>query len=70
MLSFYQRDVLDEILNLIESVSEGFPSYYRLSGWFDATVIIPIIGQQILTRDRLMRANNAGLHQTAPEGAV
>ena len=27
MLSFFTRDVLDEILNLIESVSEGFPSY-------------------------------------------
>ena len=27
MLSFFQRDVFDEILNLIESVSEGFPSY-------------------------------------------
>ena len=27
MLSFFSRDVLDEILNLIESVSEGFPSY-------------------------------------------
>ena len=26
MLSFFPRDVLDEILNLIESVSEGFPS--------------------------------------------
>ena len=24
MLSFFPRDVLDEILNLIESVSEGF----------------------------------------------
>ena len=30
MLSFFSRGVLDEILNLIESVSEGFPSYsYR-----------------------------------------
>ena len=30
MLSFSPRGVLDEILNLIESVSEGFPScsYY------------------------------------------
>ena len=28
MLSFYPRGVLGEILNLIESVSEGFPSYY------------------------------------------
>ena len=28
VLSFFQRDGLDEILNLIESVSEGFPTYY------------------------------------------
>ena len=27
MLSFFPRDVLDEILNLLESVSEDFPSY-------------------------------------------
>ena len=27
MLSFFPRGVLDEILNLIESVSEGFSSY-------------------------------------------
>ena len=27
MLSFFPRDVLDEILDSIESVSEGFPSY-------------------------------------------
>ena len=27
MLSSFPRGVLDEILNLIESVSEGFPSY-------------------------------------------
>ena len=27
MLSFFPRGVLDEILNLIESVSEGFPCY-------------------------------------------
>ena len=27
MLSCFPRGVLDEILNLIESVSEGFPSY-------------------------------------------
>ena len=27
MLSFFQQDVLDEILDLIESVSEGFPTY-------------------------------------------
>ena len=28
MLSFFPRGVLDEILNLIESVSESFPSYF------------------------------------------
>ena len=27
VLSFFPRDVLDEILNLIKSVSEDFPSY-------------------------------------------
>ena len=27
MLSFFPRGVFGEILNLIESVSEGFPSY-------------------------------------------
>ena len=27
MLSFFPRGVLDEILNLIESVSVGFPTY-------------------------------------------
>ena len=27
MLSFFPRDVLDEILDLIQSVSEGFPTY-------------------------------------------
>ena len=27
VLSFFPRDVLGEILNLIKSVSEGFPTY-------------------------------------------
>ena len=30
MLSFFPRGVLGEILNLIESVSEGFPSYFYI----------------------------------------
>ena len=30
VLSFFPRGVLDEILNLIESVSEGFPSYSNI----------------------------------------
>ena len=28
MSPFFPRDVLDEIWDLIESVSEGFPTYY------------------------------------------
>ena len=32
MLSFFPRGVLDEILNLIESVSEDFPSYSCYTG--------------------------------------
>ena len=34
VLSFFPRDVLDEILNLIESVSEDFPSYSFSSNYF------------------------------------
>ena len=30
VLSFFQRDVLDQILDLIESVSEGFPTYSQM----------------------------------------
>ena len=33
VLSFFPRDVLDEILNLIESVSEDFPSYSFILSW-------------------------------------
>ena len=32
MLTFFPRGVLDEILNLIESVSEDFPSYSFIPG--------------------------------------
>ena len=34
MLFFFPRGVLDEILNLIESVSEGFPSYFCMNRVF------------------------------------
>ena len=30
MLLFFPRDVLDDILNLTESVSEGFPTYFYI----------------------------------------
>ena len=54
MLSFFPRDVLDEIWDLIESVSEGFPSYslnmskkldictFRLS-WFSLGIVFTIL---------------------------
>ena len=40
VLSFFPRDVLDEILNLIESVSEDFPSYSYFSLYRDYTGVI------------------------------
>ena len=49
MLSFFPRGVLDEILNLIESVSEGFPSYsyhllfpclLRYGGWSGGAMVL------------------------------
>ena len=48
VLSFFPRDVLDEILKLIESVSEDFPSYSSIAHSFslpsyhrpDITVIL------------------------------
>ena len=37
VLSFFPRDVLDEILNLIESVSEDFPSYSNVHAFYIQT---------------------------------
>ena len=48
MLSFFPRDVLDEILNLIESVSEGFSSYFYTHLGFELRSVEPL---QILRRD-------------------
>ena len=39
VLSFFQLDVLDEIWDLIESVSEGFLTYSCLHKWL--SVLIP-----------------------------
>ena len=42
VLSFFPRDVLDEILNLIESVSEDFPSYsFRMVPSFSLRLDLP-----------------------------
>ena len=43
VLSFFPRDVLDEILNLIESVSEDFPSYSSISNMLRFLIILMII---------------------------
>ena len=40
MLPFFPRDVLDEILNLIESVSEGFPSYSWIFKFFHFQMVL------------------------------
>ena len=37
VLSFFPRGVLDEILNLIEAVSEGFPSYSFIQQTFSGS---------------------------------
>ena len=39
MLSFSLRDVLDEIWDLTESVSEGFPIYSYGSAWHIAALV-------------------------------
>ena len=36
MLSFFPRDVLDEIWDLIGSVSEGFPTFFCIKSSFEA----------------------------------
>ena len=38
MLSFFPRGFLDEILNLIESVSEGFPSSSKTNDYIQIRV--------------------------------
>ena len=47
VLSFFPRDVLDEILNLIESVSEDFPSYStpKMQSWSRCREISEIKGK-------------------------
>ena len=40
MLSFFPRDVLDEMFDLTEKVSEGFPTYFLLLLNFMLSIII------------------------------
>ena len=61
VLSFFPRGVLDEILNFIESVSEGFPSYsYRL---FEKRLLqdVKFSGQYFLTAQIIKHTVNMHL---------
>ena len=51
VLSFFPRDVLDEILNLIESVSEDFPSYFY--GSMGSENSRPIILRESIDKQKL-----------------
>ena len=42
VLFFFPRGVLDEILNLIESVSEGFPSYFFIDRMNRHADLVPV----------------------------
>ena len=54
---FSPRGVLDEILNLIESVSEGFPSYFLLIGPLKYGIYKPrVVEHPIKNRVRLRRS--------------
>ena len=48
VLSFFPRDVLDEILNLIESVSEDFPSYSSTIMTISLDYVPTVMTQNIL----------------------
>ena len=57
MLSFFPRDVLHEIWDLIESVSEGFPTYsfsYGLSFLFSLTFPSDRHGAYIIIRQVML----------------
>ena len=47
MLSFFPRGVLGEILNLIESVSEGFPSYFFVANYMYMPAVIMLDKREI-----------------------
>ena len=49
MLSFFPLGVLDEIWDLIESVSEGFLAYSSMGQWFQETMFEKVDGR---TTDR------------------
>ena len=74
MLSFFPRGVLDEILNLIESVSEEFPSYSCQQAilffyFFSGTMVFEATNQvSRLSLDWLYRKKNKGSYNIWVKG--
>ena len=52
VLSFFPLDVLDEILNLIESVSEDFPSYSTVKPSIPGVLLFFIFLVHYLTQQK------------------
>ena len=73
MLSLFPRDVLDEILDLIESVSEGFPTSSFLLFVLLITLFKPdtVLGYYANSTDPVLTPPNAasdqGLHYLLTE---
>ena len=57
VLSFFPRDVLDEILNLIESVSEDFPSYFSFVYKILKVIIESVINNESVIRKPLIKVD-------------
>ena len=54
MLSFFPQDVLDEVLDLVESVSEGFPTYcFQVMSLLDQLGFTYIWNSQNITKLQL-----------------
>ena len=62
VLSFFPRDVLDEILNLIESVSEDFPSYSYMNGIKSALQKYLELINSIKVNGYTLEGNNSAIH--------
>ena len=63
VLSFFPLDVLDEIWDLIESVSEGFFTYSYISAKIEAVKHLHAVFLQIVEqRRRPMRLEKAMVH--------
>ena len=60
VLSFFPRDVLDEILNLIESVSEDFPSY----SWVKDSKLVQFGSWPVLSKPRNNNSRHVGVAKT------